>query len=98
LAVGDPDKLCLDHIQPLSKGGSDKLSNVALACPTCNRAKWDLSLRDFIQWGERLRRISSFPATLAFRERLENSSEQLEIPTEILKKIEEQARDKGAFL
>lgn len=31
----------LEHIHPLSKGGSDTLSNRALACASCNLAKAD---------------------------------------------------------
>ena len=29
----------MDHIVPVSAGGSDELDNLCLACPTCNRYK-----------------------------------------------------------
>ena len=29
----------IEHIKPQSKGGSDELDNLCLACPTCNRYK-----------------------------------------------------------
>lgn len=45
----------IDHIQPLSLGGTHGLSNLCLACPTCNRAKWDMPLDAFKSWIEQLR-------------------------------------------
>lgn len=38
----------LDHILPVSKGGSNELSNLGLACKDANRAKNDFILEDFI--------------------------------------------------
>lgn len=32
-------KLQIDHVVPVSKGGSDDISNLVAACPRCNRAK-----------------------------------------------------------
>ena len=29
----------IDHVTPKSQGGSDRLDNLVLSCPTCNRAK-----------------------------------------------------------
>lgn len=29
----------VDHIQPLSKGGSNRIENICIACPTCNLKK-----------------------------------------------------------
>jgi len=40
----------LDHIVPKSKGGTDSIENLALACEFCNRAKWGLPLRSFLSW------------------------------------------------
>ena len=34
-------KSTLDHIKPKSKGGSDELDNLAMACDACNNAKRD---------------------------------------------------------
>jgi len=29
----------VDHIQPLSKGGTNKMQNLVMACPDCNKTK-----------------------------------------------------------
>ncbi|WP_309738822.1 MULTISPECIES: HNH endonuclease signature motif containing protein [unclassified Chamaesiphon] len=33
------DKLTLDHLKPKSKGGSDSLENLRLACFPCNNSR-----------------------------------------------------------
>jgi|GEM_PF-3286127 len=33
------DVMEVDHIKPISKGGTDKPSNLQLLCPVCNRKK-----------------------------------------------------------
>ena len=38
----------LDHVIPLSKGGSNKLSNIVLACYKCNKEKADLSPEHYL--------------------------------------------------
>ncbi|MBD2002323.1 MULTISPECIES: RNA-guided endonuclease IscB [Cyanophyceae] len=38
----------VEHIQPRSKGGSDRISNLALACHPCNEAKGNQDIRDFL--------------------------------------------------
>ena len=39
----------LDHIAPVSKGGSNNLSNCQIACKEANQAKSNLSVDEFIQ-------------------------------------------------
>ena len=33
------EKIHLDHITPLSKGGEDKITNLVISCPSCNVRK-----------------------------------------------------------
>lgn len=42
----------IDHIQPISKGGSEALDNLATSCRRCNRQKKDKTLEEFNQWRE----------------------------------------------
>jgi 5-methylcytosine-specific restriction endonuclease McrA len=38
----------VEHIQPRSKGGSDRVSNLALACHACNQRKGNQDIKDFL--------------------------------------------------
>lgn len=38
----------IEHIQPKSKEGSDRVSNLAIACHACNQGKGNQDLRDFL--------------------------------------------------
>ncbi len=37
----------IDHVIPKSKGGTNDISNLVIACKSCNRSKKDKSLDDF---------------------------------------------------
>lgn len=37
----DPDNFHVDHVKPLSKGGTEEYANVAVTHPTCNLSKYD---------------------------------------------------------
>ncbi|AFY85417.1 RNA-guided endonuclease IscB [Oscillatoria acuminata] len=38
----------VEHIHPKSKGGSDRVSNLTLACHPCNQAKGNRNIREFL--------------------------------------------------
>lgn len=40
-------KMTVDHIVPLSKGGTNEMSNLRLACCSCNRIKSDVDDDEF---------------------------------------------------
>ncbi len=40
-------KLQVEHLIPKSRGGSDRLSNLVLACETCNQQKGDRTAKEF---------------------------------------------------
>jgi len=42
-------KLEIEHVQPRSKGGSNRLSNLCLACVPCNQKKGNLDILDFLK-------------------------------------------------
>jgi 5-methylcytosine-specific restriction endonuclease McrA len=44
---GKSDRISIDHVIPLSKGGLDECSNVVPACRTCNSSKNSKDLRDW---------------------------------------------------
>ncbi|MFC5215481.1 RNA-guided endonuclease IscB [Streptomyces coerulescens] len=41
--------LNIDHIEPRSRGGSDRISNLAVACIPCNHAKGSTSIEEFLK-------------------------------------------------
>lgn len=44
----DSQRTHIDHIIPRAKGGEDEVSNFEFACSTCNYAKRDMSLKEFV--------------------------------------------------
>ncbi len=42
-------KLEIDHVQPRSKGGSNRVSNLCLACVPCNQKKGNQEIKDFLK-------------------------------------------------
>ena len=43
------DKLTIDHVVPISKGGDNSLCNIVPACITCNRLKGSKSLVEWVR-------------------------------------------------
>jgi 5-methylcytosine-specific restriction endonuclease McrA len=48
LNLEDRKSYSLDHIIPLSKGGSNELDNMGLTCRDANQSKWELSVEDYL--------------------------------------------------
>ena len=42
-------KLTIDHIIPLSRGGSDEIDNIVPACHSCNSKKHDKTAEEYLQ-------------------------------------------------
>lgn len=76
----------VDHIVPLSKGGQDNIYNLALACVSCNRAKWNMTLRQFFSWIKRIRWMEDYPAHPAFGhlERYWDKGDEVDKTTEVV--------------
>ncbi|MFZ3139346.1 RNA-guided endonuclease IscB [Polaromonas sp.] len=52
--------LQIEHIHPSAKGGSNRISNLTLACQCCNQKKGAASIEDFLRkQPERLKRIQA---------------------------------------
>jgi 5-methylcytosine-specific restriction endonuclease McrA len=49
--------LQVEHITPKAKGGSNRVSNLGLACQCCNQKKGAMDVRDFVKDSKRLARI-----------------------------------------
>lgn len=52
----------IDHITPVSRGGSNDPSNLTLCCLSCNRTKGDKTLSEYREW--RMERRLSLGALL----------------------------------
>ena len=48
------DSFHVDHIVPLSRGGEHAISNLAIACPTCNLSKNNKLVEEWIQSNQEL--------------------------------------------
>lgn len=49
--------LQIEHIHPKAKGGSNRVSNLTLACQCCNQEKGSKDIRDFVKEPARLAKI-----------------------------------------
>jgi len=47
---GDISSLTVDHLVPISRGGTSALSNLARACWTCNKQKLDFTPEEWRDW------------------------------------------------
>lgn len=49
---GDPIVTQVDHVLPLSRGGTDDRGNLTPACKTCNMEKGDFTPEEYRAWRE----------------------------------------------
>lgn len=49
----------IDHVHPKSRGGSDRVTNLTLACVGCNQAKGNMPVEEFVTDPARLARIKA---------------------------------------
>lgn len=47
---GRSEKLCIDHILPVSRGGFTKLDNLQVLCEKCNLQKSNMTMNEFNEW------------------------------------------------
>lgn len=82
----------IEHVIPRSKGGSDRVSNLALACRECNQKKGNQSLEEFLKTKKTLiakikkqlkAPLKDAAAVNATRWRLYNELQKLGIPVEV---------------
>src|SRR5690606_25685249 len=45
-----PSGLEVEHLTPISRGGTNRDGNITLSCSRCNRAKTNKTLREFAAW------------------------------------------------
>jgi 5-methylcytosine-specific restriction endonuclease McrA len=57
LQLGSPETLSLDHVIPMSRGGSNSKENVAPAHRRCNQNRTNMTLEEFDLW---LKRVARF--------------------------------------
>lgn len=48
--IGSPDRISLDHVLPMSRGGTNTKENVLPAHRACNRSRLDMTLAEFDAW------------------------------------------------
>jgi 5-methylcytosine-specific restriction endonuclease McrA len=83
--------LNIDHIHPRARGGSDRVSNLTLACIPCNQSKGSRTIEEFVTDPARRRRIlaqSKRPlrdaaAVNATRYAIVQSAESFGVPVEV---------------
>ena len=82
---GSHDDLEIDHIIPLSKGGTNEDDNLLTACHRCNSLKGDKNLKEFIEENKRV---------INFLDRVSNILKTLEEKEEEKEKEKEKEEDK----
>lgn len=63
-----PERMVVEHMQPVSRGGTDELNNLIASCPQCNHQKASLTVHEYrifmairaARFHEEVGRISQF--------------------------------------
>jgi rubrerythrin len=59
MKIGTPERLSLDHIVPMARGGANTKNNVAPAHRRCNQSRSDMLLEEFDMWLEKVSKFRS---------------------------------------
>jgi 5-methylcytosine-specific restriction endonuclease McrA len=47
---GSTEKITIEHLQPISRGGTNEASNLAPACLSCNSSKRNKTYKEYVEW------------------------------------------------
>ena len=90
----------IDHVHPRSLGGSDRVSNLAIACHDCNQAKGNMPLAAFLQGDtgrqERQRLSAAAYAGKDSKKRAERERHEANRLERVLKQIKAPLQDAAA--
>ncbi|MBU2774209.1 HNH endonuclease [Acidithiobacillus ferrooxidans] len=90
----------IDHVHPRSLGGSDRVSNLAIACHDCNQAKGNQPLAIFLQKDagrrERQKRFAAAYADNVPKKREEREQHEANRLERVLKQVKAPLRDAAA--
>jgi 5-methylcytosine-specific restriction endonuclease McrA len=90
----------IDHVHPRSMGGSDRVSNLAIACHDCNQSKGNMPLASFLQGGvgrqERQRLFAAVYAGNDPKKRAERERHEANRLERVLKQVKAPLLDAAA--
>lgn len=56
---GSTEKLCIDHIFPVSRGGFTQMDNLQVLCEKCNLHKNNMTMKEFNKWNQKHEKLLS---------------------------------------
>ena len=84
-AIASPERYELDHIVPRSRGGTNRVSNLVVACHECNTGKGNKQVEDFL--AGKSKRLAQVKAVM--RSRLADASQMNIIVPALIGRIEQ---------